>query len=280
MMDLKKLVTRKRAISSGIAVILLIGLTVPAAAITQFIILPMVADEGDRTVAEDVDLKKISELANVISGSAIEISIKNGGENRITIDATKIRCANSTEFPGSSRRTPWYPEDGIVEDGKTRSFIFVFEHHPAAYGAGTLQLVLTFSVGDDASSSFVKTIVIAMTGGSASEDVDLSKISELANVISGSAIHINVSNSGEDRITIAATKIRCANNSEFPGSSWRIPSWYPEDGVVCPGTTRTFNFVADYHPAAYGAGTLQLVITFYGGNDPSASFNKAITIAS
>ncbi|MFX0117484.1 MAG: hypothetical protein ACFFB3_23255, partial [Candidatus Hodarchaeota archaeon] len=274
----KNLTPRKRAVSSGIAAIFLIGLAVPAAAIAHFIVLPMIADKADGTTPDDVHLISVNELANVISGSAIDISIMNGGGDKITIWHTKIICANGTEFPGSSWRTPWYPEDGIVEAGQMKLFTFVFDDHPAAYGAGSLQLVVAFHVGSDPNVSFDKTIEIAISGGTDGGNVVLSKINELANVISGSAIDINVKNGLAERITIAATKIRCMNGTQFPCSSWRIPPWYPEDGVICPGTARTFNFVADSHPAAYGAGTIQLVISFFIGDVPSDTFDKTITI--
>jgi len=136
----------------------MIGLTVPAAVITHFTILPMLADGTD---AGDVDLSRINELANVISGSAIDINVKNSGEDKITISATKIKCANDTEFPCSSWRTPWQPADGIVAAGKARIFTFVSDHHPAAYGPGMLQLVITFYVSDDNGDTFDKTIGIA-----------------------------------------------------------------------------------------------------------------------
>ncbi|MFX0116474.1 MAG: hypothetical protein ACFFB3_18130, partial [Candidatus Hodarchaeota archaeon] len=189
-----------------------------------------------------------------------------------------IRCANGTEFAGSSWRSSWYPEDGIVEAGQTRCFTFVFDDHPVAYGGGTLQLVITFYADSNSSNTFDKTIVIAMTGGTVPKDVVLSQINELANVISGSAIDISIRNSGEAQITLTATKIRCANGTEFHGSSWRTP-WYPEDGTVEAGQTRCFTFVFDDHPVAYGAGTLQLVITFYVDDDSGGNFSKTIIIA-
>ncbi|MHA2495954.1 MAG: hypothetical protein ACXAEI_10735 [Candidatus Hodarchaeales archaeon] len=279
MLDIRSLVRRKRAVSSGVAAILLIGLTVPAATVAYFFVLPMMADGANGTTAEDVNLSKMNGLANVISGSAIDISIQNNGEDRITINATKIRCANGTEFLCSSWRTPWYPEDGIVEAGQARTFTFVFDEHPAEYGVGPLQLIIRFYVDDDISDNFEKTIVISMTGTTAAGDVDLSKINELANVISGSAVDIRIQNSGDARITINATKIRCANGTEFLCSSWRTP-WYPKDGVIEVCQARIFTFVFDEHPAGYGAGTLQLIITFYISDDPCDTFVKTIVIAS
>jgi hypothetical protein len=279
MLDIKSLIRRKRAVSSGVAAIVLIGSMVPAATVAYFIVLPMMVDGANGTTAEDVNLSKMNELANVISGSAIDISIQNNGEDKITINATRIQCANGTEYPCSSWRTPWYPEDGIVEAGQTRTFTFVFDEHPAEYGTGTLQLIIKFYVDDDFSDNFNKTIVISVTGATAAGDVELTKINELANVISGSAIDISIQNGGEAKITINATRIQCANGTEYPCSSWRTP-WNPEDGIVEAGQARTFTFVFDEHPDGYGAGALQLIITFYIGDDSSDTFNKTIVIAS